>query len=183
MIAPDEKTFEYVRGREFAPQGKDFDAAVERWRRLPSDPGAKYDRVLVFHAKDITPQVTWGTNPGQVVPVTGTVPAARRVRQRRRSKDHRSIAGVHGSRRGQRRSTSLRLDRVFIGSCTNSRIEDLADCGGRRARVSCGRFGARDGRARQRPSQAPSRARRTRPRFPRGRASIGARRVAACAWA
>ena len=124
MIAPDEKTFAYVRGREFAPQGLEYDAAVERWRQLPSDAGAKYDRVLVLHAKDITPQVTWGTNPGQVVPVTGTVP---------RSADFASVDEQKTAARsleymglaGGTPIESLRLDRVFIGSCTNARIEDL----------------------------------------------------------
>ena len=65
MIAPDQTTYDYLRGREFAP--KDFDAAVARWKQLPSDPGAVYDRVEIYQASDITPQVTWGTNPGQVV--------------------------------------------------------------------------------------------------------------------
>src|SRR5436305_3729994 len=72
MIAPDETTFAYLRGRQFAPA--DFDAAVQRWRELPSDQGAKYDRVEVFRAADVTPQVTWGTNPGQVASVTDHVP-------------------------------------------------------------------------------------------------------------
>jgi 3-isopropylmalate/(R)-2-methylmalate dehydratase large subunit len=124
MIAPDEKSFEYIRGREFAPQGKDFDAAVARWRQLPSDPGAKYDRVLTFHAKDITPQVTWGTNPGQVVPVTGNVPRpddfgnAEERKTAARSLEYMGLAGGTPIE-------SLKLDRVFIGSCTNARIEDL----------------------------------------------------------
>ena len=72
LIAPDEKTFDYLRGRPYAP--KDFDAAVEQWKKLPSDPGADYDRVEIFHAADIEPQVTWGTNPGQVTGVCGEVP-------------------------------------------------------------------------------------------------------------
>ena len=84
MIAPDETTFDYLRGREFAP-GRDFDAAVARWRQLPTDPGAKYDKSLVFDAADIAPQVTWGTNPGQVAPVTGHVPDPGRLRRRRPS--------------------------------------------------------------------------------------------------
>ena len=72
LIAPDQKTFDYLRGRPFAPA--DFDAAVARWRQLPSDAGAKYDRREVFRAEEIQPQVTWGTNPGQVVDVGGCVP-------------------------------------------------------------------------------------------------------------
>ena len=83
MIAPDETTFDYLRGREFAPQGADFDAAVARWKQLPTDPGAKYDKSLVFKAADIAPQVTWGTNPGQVAPVTGKVPDPGRLHRRR----------------------------------------------------------------------------------------------------
>ena len=122
MIAPDEKTYEYLRGRQFAPA--DFDAAVERWRRLPSDPGAQFDRVETFDAADVVPQVTWGTNPGQVVSVSANVPdpadfsseADRKSAQRAlQYMDLKPGAPV----------TSLRLDRVFIGSCTNSRIEDL----------------------------------------------------------
>jgi 3-isopropylmalate/(R)-2-methylmalate dehydratase large subunit len=124
MIAPDEKTFEYIRGREFAPQGNDFDAAVARWRQLPSDAGAKYDRVLTFHAKDITPQVTWGTNPGQVVPVTGSVP---RPDDFGNSEDRKTAARSleYMGLAGGTPIESLQLDRVFIGSCTNARIEDL----------------------------------------------------------
>jgi 3-isopropylmalate/(R)-2-methylmalate dehydratase large subunit len=124
MIAPDENTFEYVRGREFAPQGKDFDAAVERWRRLPTDEGAAYDRVLVFHARDIMPQVTWGTNPGQVVPVTGNVPKPGDFasdEERKTATRSLEYMGLTGGTPIE----SLRLDRVFIGSCTNARIEDL----------------------------------------------------------
>src|SRR5690606_22899509 len=72
MIAPDEITYNYLRGREFAP--KDFESAVERWQQLPSDPGAKYDRSETYRALDVEPQVTWGTNPAQVAPITGKVP-------------------------------------------------------------------------------------------------------------
>jgi 3-isopropylmalate/(R)-2-methylmalate dehydratase large subunit len=124
MIAPDEKTYAYIRGREFAPAGRDFDAAVERWRKLPSDAGASYDRVLVFHAKDITPQVTWGTNPGQVAPVTGSVPNPADLSNDDERKSARRALEYMGLDAG-RPITSLELDRVFIGSCTNSRIEDL----------------------------------------------------------
>ena len=124
MIAPDEKTFEYIRGREFAPKAAEFDAAVDRWRKLPTDPGATYDRVLKFHAKDITPQVTWGTNPGQVAPVTGSVPKPAEFGdddERKTAVRSLEYMGLDGGTP----ITSLALDRVFIGSCTNSRIEDL----------------------------------------------------------
>jgi 3-isopropylmalate/(R)-2-methylmalate dehydratase large subunit len=126
MIAPDEKTFDYVRGRPFAPAGADFDAAVARWRELPSDPGATYDRVEVFEGADITPQVTWGTNPGQVTSVTDRVP---RPADLANDADRKSAAAAlkYMGLAGGEPITSLELDRVFIGSCTNSRIEDLRE--------------------------------------------------------
>jgi 3-isopropylmalate/(R)-2-methylmalate dehydratase large subunit len=122
MIAPDEKTFDYIRGRKFAP--KDFDAAVARWKQLPSDPGAKYDKSLVFQAADITPQVTWGTNPGQVVPVTGKVPSPADFTDAVEQKSVAQALDYMGLQAGAPMQ-SLKLDRVFIGSCTNARIEDL----------------------------------------------------------
>ena len=100
MIAPDETTFQYVNGREFAPKGKEFDAAVERWTQLPSDAGAKYDRVEVYDAADIAPQVTWGTNPGQVVPVLGSVPDPANFEREDQRKAAASIAQIHGPRAG-----------------------------------------------------------------------------------
>ncbi|HUY88303.1 MAG TPA: 3-isopropylmalate dehydratase large subunit [Pirellulales bacterium] len=122
MIAPDEKTFEYLRGREFSP--KDFDAAVARWRELPSDPGAKYDRVEIFNAADIVPQVTWGTNPGQVAPVTAAVPNPAEFADDNERKSAASALEYMALKPGTP-LTQVPVDRVFIGSCTNSRIEDL----------------------------------------------------------
>jgi 3-isopropylmalate/(R)-2-methylmalate dehydratase large subunit len=122
MIAPDEKTFEYLRGREFAP--RDFEAAVARWRELPSDPGAVYDRVEIFKAADVVPQVTWGTNPAQVAPVTASVPDPAAFEN---DNDRKSAARAL-EYMGLKAGTPLKavpIDRVFIGSCTNSRIEDL----------------------------------------------------------
>jgi 3-isopropylmalate/(R)-2-methylmalate dehydratase large subunit len=122
MIAPDEKTYAYIRGREFAP--KNLDAAVARWKHLPTDAGASYDRVAIYSGRDVTPQVTWGTNPGQVVPVNGRVP---KPTEASNDADRKSIAtalqymGLHGGEP----ITSIAVDRVFLGSCTNSRIEDL----------------------------------------------------------
>lgn len=122
MIAPDQTTYDYLRGREFAPQ--DFDAAVARWKQLPSDPGAKYDKVIVFDAADVTPQVTWGTNPGQVAPVTGQVPDPATCRDETDRKTVASALEYMNLKAGEP-IDKIQLDRVFIGSCTNARIEDL----------------------------------------------------------
>jgi 3-isopropylmalate/(R)-2-methylmalate dehydratase large subunit len=122
MIAPDEKTFEYLRGRESAP--KDFEAAVARWRSLPSDAGAKYDRVQTFRAADVAPQITWGTNPGQVAAVDGKAPNPADLADLNEQKSAASALSYMDIRPGTP-LVSLTLDRVFIGSCTNSRIEDL----------------------------------------------------------
>ena len=122
MIAPDETTFQYLRGREFAP--RDFDQAVERWKNLPTDPGASYDKSLRFEAADVQPQVTWGTNPGQVAPVTGRVPSPDDVGDETERKHVASALRYMNLKPGEP-IQQIALDRVFIGSCTNARIEDL----------------------------------------------------------
>jgi 3-isopropylmalate/(R)-2-methylmalate dehydratase large subunit len=122
MIAPDAVTFDYIRGRDFAP--KDFDAAVARWETLPSDPGARYDRVEIFRAADVVPQVTWGTNPAQVTGINAVVPDPGAFADpNERSSAERALDYM--GLRGGTRIVDIPLDRVFIGSCTNSRIEDL----------------------------------------------------------
>ncbi len=124
MVAPDDKTFAYIKGRPFAPKDEAFDHAVEYWRTLPSDPGAHYDRVVTLHASEIAPMVTWGTSPETVLPITGAVPDpaavaddAARV-QMQRMLDYMALTP------GQKLS-DIPVDVVFIGSCTNGRIEDI----------------------------------------------------------
>jgi len=124
MIAPDEKTYDYIRGREFAPDGAEFDAAIARWKQLPTDPGAKYDKSLVFKAADISPQVTWGTNPGQVAPVTSKVPNPAALGDETEQKSAARALEYMGLTAGTP-LTDVKIDRVFIGSCTNARIGDL----------------------------------------------------------
>ncbi len=124
MIAPDDTTFAYVEGRPYAPKGEAFDRAVEYWRTLPSDPGAQYDRVVTMHASEIAPMVTWGTSPETVLPITGNVPdpamvedEAARV-QMQRMLDYMAL--IPGQKLAE-----IPVDVVFIGSCTNGRIEDI----------------------------------------------------------
>jgi 3-isopropylmalate/(R)-2-methylmalate dehydratase large subunit len=122
MIAPDDKTFAYLKGRRYAP--KDFDAAVARWKGLPSDPGATFDRRLAVDAASLAPQVTWGTNPGQVAAIDGRVPNPGELSDPNARKAAERALDYMGLRGGMP-IADLAIDRVFIGSCTNSRIEDL----------------------------------------------------------
>jgi 3-isopropylmalate/(R)-2-methylmalate dehydratase large subunit len=124
MIAPDETTFAYLKGRRFSPKGEAWDRAVTEWSKLPSDPGAKFDRELTIDATTLVPYVSWGTNPGMVAPVTDAVPdPASALNEQERKGLERALEYM-----GLKAGTPLKdvkIDRVFIGSCTNSRIEDL----------------------------------------------------------
>ena len=124
MIAPDETTFAYLEGRPRAPQGRDFASAVERWRELPSDKGAPFDRTVEIDASALAPYVTWGTNPGMSTPVTGNVPNPDSLPSEAERKAARAALAYMGLEGGEP-IRELAIDRAFIGSCTNGRIEDL----------------------------------------------------------
>src|SRR5690554_2911155 len=124
LVAVDEKTIEYVKGRPFAPRGEQWDAAVALWRTLVSDPDAHFDAVVELRAEDIKPQVSWGTSPEMVVAVDEAVPDPAREPDPVK-KDSIERALRYMGLQPNQPITSIRLDRVFIGSCTNSRIEDL----------------------------------------------------------
>jgi 3-isopropylmalate/(R)-2-methylmalate dehydratase large subunit len=124
LIAPDETTFAYISGRRFAPKGEDWESAVAYWRTLASDPGAEFDGVIEIDAASLAPFVTWGTNPGMVVPVDARVPELKSFAQesdRRAAEQALAYMGLDPGTPIE----EIAVDRVFIGSCTNSRIEDL----------------------------------------------------------
>ena len=124
MIAPDETTFEYMRGREMVPHGDSFDQALKEWEKLGSDEGAKYDKVVVIDGSELEPHVTWGTNPGMVTSVTSTVPGPQDYED---SGDKEAVSRAldYMDLEPGMKIQDIAINRVFIGSCTNSRIDDL----------------------------------------------------------
>jgi len=124
MVAPDQTTFDYIEGRSHAPKYAEFQMATEQWSRLRSDPGSVYDSRVVIEAKDLEPFVTWGTNPGMVVPVTGKIPNPKNAFDET-EKESWERALSYMNLTPDIPITDVAIDRVFIGSCTNSRIEDI----------------------------------------------------------
>jgi len=124
LIAPDETTFNYIRGRKFAPQGEAFDQTVEKWKLLKTDEGAVYDQVLKFDAADIGPMITYGTNPGMGIKVTDRIPTLEELKDLSERNSFSKSIEYMGLEPGSQ-LLGRAIDYVFIGSCTNARIEDL----------------------------------------------------------
>ena len=126
LISPDEKTFEYIKGRPYAPQGEDWDRAIAFWKKLPSDDGAHYDKEITINGSDVIPQVTWGTSPQDVVPLNGKVPDPRLIEDNNKRRAVERSLDYMGLEPNQN-IRDIKIDKVFIGSCTNGRIEDLRE--------------------------------------------------------
>jgi 3-isopropylmalate/(R)-2-methylmalate dehydratase large subunit len=124
LVAPDEKTYEYLKGKEFAPKGEDWELAMAYWKSLPSDEEAQFDSTVVLQAGDISPQVSWGTSPEQVAPVNGTVPDPDGFESDSKAEACRNALKYMGLEAGTP-ITDIMIDYAFIGSCTNARIEDF----------------------------------------------------------
>jgi 3-isopropylmalate/(R)-2-methylmalate dehydratase large subunit len=124
LIAPDDTTYQFLAGKQFVPKGKTWDEALSFWRTLPSDPGAKFSKEVSLDASRVVPMVTWGTNPEQSLPITGRVPdPAQEADAEKRTEFNKALAYM--DLKPGMALTDIAVDRVFIGSCTNSRIDDI----------------------------------------------------------
>ncbi len=176
LIAPDETTYDYLRGRPHAPQGAEFDKAVARWRKLPTDAGAKYDKSLVFDGTKIAPQVTWGTNPGQVAAVNDRVPKPAEFSDPNEQKAAASALeymGLSGGEADLRFETRPRVHRL-VYQRPHRRPAGRRRCG---QRPQSGQPRGRDGRPRQRTREAASGKRGPRPHLQRGRLRVARGRL------
>lgn len=126
LIAPDDKTFEYIKGRPYAPKGENWDKAINFWRSLPSDKAAEYDKKININASNIYPQVTWGTSPQDVTSIDGKVPDPKNIEDINRKNAIQRSIDYMGLKPNQK-IRDIKIDKVFIGSCTNGRIEDLRE--------------------------------------------------------
>ena len=126
LIAPDNKTFEYIKGRPFAPKNANWEKALNYWKELPSDKNAMYDKEIKIKASSIQPQVTWGTSPQDVVPIDGRTPDPNKIKNLNRKNAVKRSLEYMGLKPNQK-INEIKIDRVFIGSCTNGRIEDLRE--------------------------------------------------------
>ncbi len=134
MVAPDETTFAYIKGRPMAPTGEEWDKAVAYWKTLPSDEGAQYDKIVTLNAADIAPVVTWGTTPEDVIDITGTVPTPEDFDSPQKQDSVKRMLDYMGLTAGMNVS-DIKIDKMFLGSCTNARIEDIRDA----AKIAKGR--------------------------------------------
>ncbi len=123
LIAPDETTFNYIQGKDFSPKGVEWDLAVKKWKHYVTDEGAKFDRTVILHADEIAPMVTWGTSPSQVVSIKGVVPDPKDANDPVEKIGFESALNYMDLKSGQK-IEDISINKVFIGSCTNSRIED-----------------------------------------------------------
>jgi 3-isopropylmalate/(R)-2-methylmalate dehydratase large subunit len=128
IIAPDDDTFDFIRGRRYAPKAEQFEKAIEHWKGLRTDPNAKFDKSITFNVSELAPQVSWGTNPGMVADITDTVPHPDQFSKGNENNYKAATRALkYMALEPGTPITEIKLDRVFIGSCTNSRLEDLLE--------------------------------------------------------